>query len=121
MAKVDSLRLWRLRLSDLRVRLLDLSSRPWLLALLMAGDLVELGLSVALGAASPPPPARVHAAYPTFDVPYSPPPVTTGAAFLGIALGLWMGLMLVAEMIVMVRRYQIMRYRAEPRRARRRG
>ena len=118
MAKIDTLRLWRFRLASLRVRLSDLSHRPRLLVLLLVGDLVELGLSVALGVANPPAPARVHVSYPTFDVPYSPPPVTPTAALLGIMLGLWMGVMLIAELVVMVRRYQIMRYRAGSRRAR---
>lgn len=112
MAKIDTLKLWRLRLADL-------PRKPWLLGLLLVGDLVELSLSLALAAASAEAPARAHASYATFDVPFAPPPVTRGAAFLGLALGLWLGAMLVAELVVLVRRAQIMRYRYGTRRSQR--
>ena len=113
MAKIDSLRM-------LRWRLLALPRPPWMLLVLLMGDIVELGASLALAAASAPP-ARPHFAYAALDVPSSAPAPTYAVAFLGIALGLLMGVSLVGELWWMFRRMMIERGRYatfRPRRAR---
>jgi hypothetical protein len=118
MARINTLRLLRARLADLPRR--PWTRSPWLLALFLAADLVELAASLALAAVSPPAAARAHVAYAAFDVPYVAPPVTAGVAFIGMVAGLAMGASLIAELVVLFRRAQIMRYRHGPLRAGRR-
>ncbi len=108
MAKISTLTLWRARLRDV-------ARTPWGLLLLFAGDLVELGASIAFAVASPPP-AGPRLPYAAFEVPTRPVQVTLGVAFLGVMLGLLMGAGLVAELWVMVRRAQILRWRYGTRR-----
>jgi hypothetical protein len=103
MAKPSTLRLWRLRLAGWR-------RPPWAIAVLFAGDIVELGASIALAAASPPPPGP-KAPYPVFDVPPPAPTATLGVAFLGIVIGLVWGASLVAELVMMYRRVMIRRWK----------
>ena len=111
MAKLSTLTLWRARLRDA-------SRTPWALLLLFAGDLVELCGSIALALASPPP-AGPRLQYAAFEVPTRPVQATLGVAFLGVMLGLLMGAGLVAELWVMVRRAQILRWRYGTRREQR--
>jgi len=104
MAKIPTLRLLRARLADVR-------RSPWALLLLFAGDLVELGASLALAVLSPPPAAHARLPYPAIDVPITPPALTLGVAFVGVAAGLLMGAALVGELVIMFRRAQIFRWR----------
>jgi hypothetical protein len=108
MAKIDDLRLLRARLSDW-------TRPPWVLALLFAGDLLELAGSVALAAASPAPAAPPMPG-PAFDVPHVVPAPTLGVAFVGVALGLLMGASLVGELVLLFRRAQILQWRSRVRR-----
>ncbi|APR86667.1 hypothetical protein A7982_12016 [Minicystis rosea] len=103
MAKIDSMRL-------LRARLGEFTRTPWALLLLFAGDLVELGASIGL-ALTTPPPAAPKVAYTVIDVPVAPTQVTLSVAIMGIIAGLVMGVALVAELWVIVRRAQIFNYR----------
>lgn len=99
----------------LRWRLTALQRSPWVLVVLLVGDVVELAASLALAAVSAPP-ARPHLPYASLDVPNPPPVPTYGVAFLGIALGLLMGASLVGELWWMVRRMMIERRRYAARR-----
>jgi len=110
MARIDNLRLLRARLSGW-------TRPPWALALLFAGDLVELAGSVALAAMSPPP-VSPRTAGPAFDVPHVAPAATLGVAFVGLVLGLLMGASLVGELVLLLRRAQILRWRRGTRRRR---
>lgn len=103
MAKIDSMRLLRARMSGLL-------RTPWALLLLFAGDLVELAASVGLALASPPK-AAPKVAYAVIDVPAAPAQLTLGVAMMGIVAGLFLGAALVGELWVMVRRAQIIGYR----------
>lgn len=113
MARINTLQLLRARLADLPHR--PWTRSPWMLALLLAADLVELAASFALAAASPPA-GRAHVSHATFDVPYAAPPITASMAFIGIVAGLVMGATLIAEIVMLVRRARIMRYRYGTRR-----
>lgn len=113
MAKINTLRLLRERLADLpRARW---TRSPWVLGLLLLADLAELAASLTLAAVAPPPVAHLRASYPSFDVPYVAPPVAAGVAFIGILAGLMVGASLVAEIVLLFRRAQVMRYRYGPR------
>lgn len=102
MTKIDPIRM-------LRWRLAALPRPPWMLVVLLLGDLIELGASFALAAASPPP--VPHVAYVALDVPSQPPATTLTVALLGIMLGLVMGVSLVGELWWMYRRMTFMRRR----------
>lgn len=104
MAKIPALRLLRARLADLR-------RSPWTLLLLFAGDLVELGASLALAVLSPPPAVHARVPYPAFEVPVAPQALTLGVAFIGVTAGLFMGAAILAELVVMFRRAQIFRWK----------
>jgi hypothetical protein len=102
-ARIDSLRLLRARLSGW-------TRTPWALLLLFAADLVELLASIGLALASPPP-AVTKPAYAAIELPVVPVQVTLGVAIMGVLAGLLMGAALVAELWVMVRRAQIFSWR----------
>ena len=70
---------------------------------------MELFASFALAAASPAPARALP--YAAIDVPPAPMNATLGVALMGIAAGLMMGAALVAELVVMARRAQILGYK----------
>jgi hypothetical protein len=94
------------RLDLWRAEISSWARTPWGLLALFAGDLVELVTSFALASASPPPLQALP--YAAFDVPPAPFNATLGVALMGIAAGLLMGAALVAELVVMARRAQIL-------------
>lgn len=107
MARIETLPLLRARLG-LLVR------RPWVLVLLLAADLVELGLSLALAAAhAPAGPSRL--AYAAWEAPFRAPEPSALAAPLGVALGVWVGATLLVELAWAVRLYRLRRARVAPR------
>jgi hypothetical protein len=111
MARIDTLRLLRACLSEL-------TRPPWVLALLFVGDLVELAGSLVLAATSPTP-ATPRTPGPAFDVPRVVPAPTLGVALVGVALGILRGASLVGEVVLIVRRMQILRWRYDTARRRR--
>ena len=104
MAKISTLRLLRARFSGGCPRLA-------LLLVLFASDLVELGASIALALASPPP-ARPPSPYPAVDLPTpAAPPLALGLSIALVTAGLLWGAAIVYEMVVLFRRSQIHRWR----------
>ncbi|MCC6525418.1 MAG: hypothetical protein IT373_22385 [Polyangiaceae bacterium] len=98
----------RLRLADL-VRL-GLRS-PAFLGFLLLADGVEIGLSLALAALRPVAPWRARLDHPAFESPVALPEWSTGAALLGVALGVWVGVSLLVELVWLVRLARLERYR----------
>jgi len=98
----------------LRARIDGWPRPPWAFVLLFAADLVELAGSLALAAMSPAPAPRVP--YAAIDVPPVAPVPTLGVAMLGVAVGLVAFASLVGELVVMVRRAQILGWRYGKRR-----
>ncbi|MBI4951052.1 MAG: hypothetical protein HY908_03400 [Myxococcales bacterium] len=90
----------RQRLADL-VRLGMRS--PAFLAFLLLADGVEIGLSLALAALAPATPRRPPLAHPAFEAPVVAAEWSTGAALLGVALGVWVGVSLLVELVWLVR------------------
>lgn len=107
------MRLWRARMSEW-------TRAPWVLVLLFALDLVELGASIGLALATEPP-AVARLPYAALDVPATPARLTLGVAMMGVIVGLLMGAAIIAELWVIVRRAQVFSWRYGTARDRRRA